>query len=97
MPTLTPEHWQQLSPYLDQVLELPEEQRQAWLKEFASTKPELAGLLSELLKEHASLDRKHFLEGTPLFMASCPRWQARRLGRTRLCRPSGRAAWALSG
>ncbi|HKU27198.1 MAG TPA: hypothetical protein VJQ54_17115, partial [Candidatus Sulfotelmatobacter sp.] len=64
MPTLTPEHWQQLSPYLDQVLELPEEQRQAWLKEFATTKPELAGLLSELLKEHATLDRKHFLEGT---------------------------------
>ena len=66
MPTLTPERWRQISPYLDEVLGLPVADRAMWLESFRSQKPELADLLQELLEEHSAVEQKHFLEGTPL-------------------------------
>jgi eukaryotic-like serine/threonine-protein kinase len=66
MPTLTPERWRQISPYLDEVLGLPMAERAMWLESFRSQKPELADLLHELLEEHSAVEQKHFLEGTPL-------------------------------
>ena len=66
MPTLSPERWQQISPYLDELLALPPEERTVRLESFRGEKPELAELLQELLKEHAAAEYKHFLEGSPL-------------------------------
>ena len=66
MPTLSPERWQQISPYLDELLALPPEERTVWLESFRGEKPELAELLQELLKEHAAAEYKHFLESSPL-------------------------------
>ena len=49
MSTLTPERWQEISPYLDQVLSLPEEERAAWLESLRENKPGVADLLQKLL------------------------------------------------
>ncbi len=66
MRTLSPDRWQQISPYLDQVLALPEAERTAWVESFRAEKPELAKLLQELLEEHSSLAQKGFLERSPI-------------------------------
>src|SRR5258708_38289604 len=65
MATLSPERWQEISPYLDEVLPLPEDERAAWLNSFRAEKPELADLLYELLQEHHALAEQHFLERGP--------------------------------
>ena len=36
MSTVDPDRWKVVSPYLDQVLETPEEERAAWLVSFAA-------------------------------------------------------------
>lgn len=66
MSTLSPERWQEISPHLDHVLSLPEEERAAWLKSFRENKPQLADLLQKLLEEHGAAVREGFLEASPL-------------------------------
>ena len=62
MPTLNPEEWRVLSPYLDQVLSMPENERESWLNSFRAERPELADTLLQLLEEHRDLSAEHFLE-----------------------------------
>jgi len=62
MPALSPERWQEISPYLDQALSLPEEDRANWLESFRTEKPELAELVQKLLEEHRVAEREQFLE-----------------------------------
>jgi eukaryotic-like serine/threonine-protein kinase len=62
MSTMTPGQWQEISPYLDEVLSLPQSERSAWLQRFRTRKPELAELLRQLVEEHRELEREHFLE-----------------------------------
>ena len=59
------ELWQQLSPYLDEMLDLPEEQREAWLAAFAERNPTHAASMRSLLEEHQALAAKGFLEEAP--------------------------------
>jgi hypothetical protein len=66
MATLSPEHWQEISPHLDEALSLPEDERAAWL----AAKPELADLLFELLQEHRALAEQRFLECGPAVVAN---------------------------
>ncbi|MGB2603586.1 MAG: serine/threonine-protein kinase, partial [Candidatus Sulfotelmatobacter sp.] len=66
MRTLTPEGWREVSPYLDQVLSLPEDERAPWLESFRAEKPDLAILLQDLLEEHRALAHKQFLEHSPV-------------------------------
>jgi len=66
MSTLSPESWQDVSPYLDQVLSVPENERAAWLESFRAQRPDLANLLGELLEEHRSLANEKFLERPPI-------------------------------
>lgn len=66
MSTLNPERWQQASPYLDEVLSLHEDEREAWLKAFRAQKPDLADLLEELLQEHRILAKEQFLTHLPV-------------------------------
>jgi len=70
MSTLSPGQWQEISPYLDHALSLPEEERGTWLQSFRSEKPELAEVLQQLLEEHRALADEHFLEQMPIRIAS---------------------------
>jgi len=89
MPTLSPERWQQISPYLDEVLGLQEPQRTTWLESFRLEKPELARLLEELLNEHSALDRNHFLEGSPVQKAFHSSLVGQNIGAYTLISPIG--------
>jgi serine/threonine protein kinase len=64
--TLSPQRWREVSPYLDQVLSLPETERNAWLEFFQNQNPELADLLRDLLQEHRHLAQRGFLEQSPI-------------------------------
>ena len=66
MRTLTPEGWREVSPYLDQVLSLPEDERAPWLESFRAERPDLANLLQDLLQEHRALAHQQFLERSPV-------------------------------
>lgn len=66
MSTLKPEHWQEVSPYLDQVLSLPEDERGTWLESLRAERPDLANLLQKLLQEHRALANEQFLERSPV-------------------------------
>ena len=63
---LTPEGWREVSPYLDQALSLPEDERAPWLESFRAARPDLAHLLQDLLEEHRVLAQKQFLERSPV-------------------------------
>jgi eukaryotic-like serine/threonine-protein kinase len=60
--TLSHEQWQALSPYLEQALAIPEDQREVWLRSIAEQNPDLADQLSAMLEEHRVLSEKGFLE-----------------------------------
>ncbi len=62
MSTLSSKRWQEVSPYLDEVLSLPEEDRAGWLEAFRTEKRDLAELLQELLREHEAAAQEGFLE-----------------------------------
>ena len=64
--TLSPDQWQEISPYLDHALSLPEEERAAWLVAFRAERSDLADLLEKLLEEHRAAGQEHFLEHGPL-------------------------------
>src|SRR5258705_12037006 len=57
--------WGELSPLLDQVLELADEERVAWLEALRATRPDVAAELQTLLAELQALDDAGFLEGDP--------------------------------
>jgi eukaryotic-like serine/threonine-protein kinase len=63
--SISPERWQEISPYLDHALSLSEEQRAAWFADFRAQRSDLAGLLEQLLEEHRALSQEHFLEHQP--------------------------------
>jgi len=62
MSKLSPEQWQILSPYLDQALELPDDERSAWLAALRREDAALAAQLETLLAEHRALSEEGFLE-----------------------------------
>jgi serine/threonine-protein kinase len=57
------ERWQVLSRHLDDVLEMSEPERIAWLSSLRATDPALAADLAALLDERSSLSREGFLQG----------------------------------
>jgi serine/threonine protein kinase len=62
MPTLSPNEWQAISPYLDQALAMSEDERAAWLRALAEQNPTLVAQLTKLLEEHRVLSQEGFLE-----------------------------------
>jgi serine/threonine protein kinase/tetratricopeptide (TPR) repeat protein len=78
--TLSPERWQEVSPYLDQVLSLPDAERGPWLESLRPEKPELADLLQELVEEHRLLAQERFLEGPPISDANESSLQGQSIG-----------------
>jgi len=65
MSALTPEQWQEISPYLDHALSLSEQERTEWLSDFRTQRSDVANLVDELLEEHDVLSQEHFLEHQP--------------------------------
>ncbi len=65
MSTLSPERWREVSPYLDQALNMPEKERETWLKSLREQNPTLADHLQVLLDEHRALAGESFLEHSP--------------------------------
>src|ERR1022692_10378 len=62
MPTLSPDDWKALSPYLDQALAMSEDERVEWLRSLGHADNVLAAQLTELLDEHKVLAQEGFLE-----------------------------------
>ncbi len=60
MSTLSPDRWQEISRYLDEVLSLPEQERAKWFDSFRRQRPDLAELVQELLNEHSTLAKERF-------------------------------------
>jgi serine/threonine protein kinase len=62
MPALTPEQWQEISPYLDEVLEIVPEQRAEWLLALSEKDTRLASMVRKLLDEQQQIKQEGFLE-----------------------------------
>jgi serine/threonine-protein kinase len=63
---IDPQRWAALSPYLDQALDLPDEQRQSWLAALSATDPEKARDVRALLTRHRQIEDEGFLDDSPL-------------------------------
>ena len=89
MSTLSPEQWQEISPYLDEALSLPETERTVWLASFKAERPALALLLHQLLEEHRALAEKRFLEDSPIADIGQSSQAGQSIGAYRLISPIG--------
>lgn len=65
MSPLSPERWQILSPYLDEALALPEEQRTAWLAGLRVRNPDVAEQIQALLHAERAVEQERYLERRP--------------------------------
>ena len=63
MSTLSSEQWRALRPYIEQALEMADEERATWLASIRAQDPALAAQLASLLQEHDDLAKAGFLEG----------------------------------
>lgn len=66
------EQWKEISPYLDQALDLESPARERWLSNLKANKPQLAADLQALLATHAAVDAAQFLERSPLSPGAGP-------------------------
>ena len=69
MPPVDPARWRELSPYLDEALDVPVDDRASWLAALSARDTVLAADLQALLEEHTAADEQKFLAGavtTPL-------------------------------
>lgn len=66
MPILTPDQWREVSPYLDEVLEIDLEKRAAWLLSLGEKDTRLASMVQALLDDQQQLEQKGFLERSVL-------------------------------
>src|SRR6266702_8703420 len=89
MTKIDPTRWNELSPLLDQVLELASEERLAWLETLRATQPDVAAELQTLLAELQALDDEGFLQGDPSRMLSQPSLAGQTFGAYTLEAPIG--------
>ena len=91
MPSVDPQRWLALSPYLDEALDLPIEARPAWLATIESHDAALAADLRALLAEHAEADASGYLESVAprLTPAERPVHAGQVVGAYRLVSPLG--------
>jgi serine/threonine protein kinase/Tfp pilus assembly protein PilF len=89
MSTLNRERWEEISPFLDKLLSLPEQERGPWLESFRKQRPDLAGLLQDLWNEQSALAHEHFLEHIPLEAFAEPLRPGRTVGAYTLISPIG--------
>ena len=89
MPTLSPNEWQAVSPYLDQALAMSEDERAAWLRTLAEHNPTLVAWLTEFLNEHNVLSQEGFLEKGAFGLPSSASLAGQILGPYTLISPIG--------
>jgi len=65
MADLSPDRWRLVSPYLDEAMELSDEERAVWLARMRTRDATLAEDLEALLDERGHASRERFLEGKP--------------------------------
>jgi len=87
--TFSPQGWREVSPYLDQVMSLPEDERAPWLESFRAERPDLADLLQDLLEEHRVLAQKQFLERSPVSGTAESSLTGQKIGAYTLLSPIG--------
>src|SRR6185295_8601550 len=61
---IDPNRWDELSPFLDEALDLEEGQKTAWFRDMSAARPDVANELQALLAQIASLDKRGFLEAS---------------------------------
>jgi serine/threonine protein kinase len=66
MPPISPERWRILSPYLDEALEIPTQERAAWLAAIDASDPSIVVDLKAMLAEHLVVHDSHFMERSVL-------------------------------
>lgn len=86
---LTPQQWQEISPLLDQALDLSATEREAWLQSLTRSKPEWIDLLRLLLEEHCAVVAERFLEFSPHSPGAASDLQGQRVGPYTLISPIG--------
>lgn len=89
MSKVNPESWQAISPYLDQALAMPDEERGPFVASLHEHDPELAILLKSLLAEHGLLTEEGFLEQLPALPPGYAAFAGRVVGSYRLVSPIG--------
>jgi serine/threonine protein kinase/tetratricopeptide (TPR) repeat protein len=92
MPSVNPQRWRALSPYLDDALDLPVEARPAWLAQIEGQDAALAEDLRALLADHAAADASGYLEGglsPQLTPGGTPAFAGQVVGAYRLLSPLG--------
>ena len=57
--------WRAVSPYLDQALDMPADDRVEWLRSMRERDPAAASMMEALLAQHELLARERFLEQSP--------------------------------
>ena len=85
--------WLRLSPLLDEALDLPIDERAAWLSHLAQVEPELVGDIRRLLADHAASAAARFMTGgpgsTPVDLGVAASLAGQTLGAYTLERPIG--------
>ena len=65
MPPVNPARWRELSPHLDEALDVPADARASWLAALSARDPALAADLQTLLEDHALPVRYQIPEPPP--------------------------------
>jgi serine/threonine-protein kinase len=89
MSPLSPEQWEELSPYLDEGLAMPAQERAAWLASLRTRNPALAGCLESLLEEHRALSHEGFMEQRPALLPATTALAGQPIGAYTLVSPIG--------
>ena len=85
----SPQSWRTISRLLDEVLDLPDEARPAWLAALAERAPDSAKAIASWLEEYAVMDARGFLEDTPAGPVAAVPLQGVAVGAYRLVEPIG--------
>ena len=80
MSKLSPDQWQALSPKLDEVLEMSDDERSTWFSTLRAENSTLARQLEMLLQEHHELSQEGFLEERPVGVMASPGLAGQTLG-----------------
>ncbi|UWZ84435.1 serine/threonine-protein kinase [Occallatibacter riparius] len=87
--SISSDKWLLLSPYLDQALDLSDEELAPWLSSLRSGAPEVAELLEPLLREHRKLSDDGFLQTLPAELSGQPGLAGQVIGAYKLLSPIG--------